>query len=55
VNLTHKNIYLSFASATKVRVLCYLLCSICDRESVTTKFYLALHVMMVVNARCWVF
>jgi len=25
VNLTQKNIYMSFASETKVRVLCYLL------------------------------
>jgi len=51
VNLT-QNIYFSFASVTKVRVLCYV------NMTVTTKFYrlkpCTAYIMMVVNARCWV-
>jgi len=53
LNLT-QNIYFSFSSATKVLVFCYVLA---QYVTVTTNFLqnnenLALHVTMVVNARC---
>jgi len=47
VNLT-QNIYFSFASATRVHVLCYL---VAQYVTTMTKFY-SMYVTMVVNAKC---